>query len=298
MASNDALPRPGINPESLNANATGPLFNMESMATSLPIASPSLDNLDPLSTMQSMVSALPSITSNTSAGISATCSVPRGQFELFPNLATELRVDIWELVANQPRLVHWRPGGQAHPAMLAVNAEARETGLRYYTLCFNMLRRNQFYAFYVNMKVDTVYWKQMLPNLTRMRETPPYPVPLTMGAGAPPGPGWNVRYWSRSLKRLCINIEEVAAAPRRGGSHPRLQDIWQKLRNQCPDLEELIIVIPRNGQNLVGLQDLIGLPGGSVNLQYMAMMARIKAEFGEVRDTEGLPKCVLKFQTI
>ncbi|KUJ21964.1 uncharacterized protein LY89DRAFT_768223 [Mollisia scopiformis] len=251
----------------------------------------------------------------TSLSISEPCSTPRGDFEPFANLAIELRLAIWDIIATEPRLVHWRPGGGKQPTILAVNHESREVGLKNFTLCFDRYLRSGVYAIFVNIEIDTLYRKQMVPNLTRMRDAGAIPLPSTMGVDGPVGPNWNVRYWTKSLRRLCISIHEAFAVPKTPGRMPggrgrQQQGIWPKLKAMCPDLEELIVAVPRIRhesvyqvhtilpQKLVYLHDLMDLPAGYGTAEEQMKMATIVADLVRVQGRGHLLKLKMKFQLI
>lgn len=138
----------------------------------------------------------------------------------------------------------------------------------------------------------------MLPNLTRIRDILPFPVPLKIDITALTGPGWNVRYWTRSLKRLCITIYEASAiAPPRFTSDARFQNIWTKLKVTCPNMEELTIVVPRSRYPMVNLNDLVDIPAGFPP-QQLAQMVGITVDLSRVQGQGGLSNLRPKFHNI
>ncbi|KAF8854676.1 hypothetical protein BDZ45DRAFT_747244 [Acephala macrosclerotiorum] len=159
-----------------------------------------------------MASATASLTisGSSTATVSTT---PLEYFHLFPTLVIELRLNIWDTAANEPRLI--------------------------------------------------------IPNLTRIHETPPYSMSITMNIGAPIGPG------------------QFEACK-----------VWAKLKVMCPDLEELVVVIPGDGRQLNVLSDLVDLPSGFGTPQQQVVMARIVADPGSVQDARNSTRLNLTFQTL
>jgi hypothetical protein len=97
------------------------------------------------------------------------------KFTLFPKLPIELRTKIWEESISEPRVVVVYisnfgfktqfcitfASSTPVPAILHVGREARQAGLKHYTLSFGSYS-DKFYkgepTIYVNMKKDTVYF--------------------------------------------------------------------------------------------------------------------------------------------
>jgi len=97
---------------------------------------------------------------------------PLETFTLFPKLPIEIRLNIWKLLCThprkvklfyyqipdiyeKPRLIH---GQSKHPAVLEVNHESRAEGLRFYTLCQELIRDRTLNSWlnyvYINFEND------------------------------------------------------------------------------------------------------------------------------------------------
>jgi hypothetical protein len=108
------------------------------------------------------------------------------KFHLFPDLPLELRNKIWQLAANEPRIIilddrqrppsnrySWSstvPQQQRHPGILHTSKEARAEGMRHYELCWektkgssNAQHRRGIHwwanAVFVNFHVDVFHLK-------------------------------------------------------------------------------------------------------------------------------------------
>jgi 2EXR family len=86
-------------------------------------------------------------------------------FTLFPKLAVELRLRIWELALPGPRLVEMRsdacPRDNSHrstPSILHVCSESRAEALKWYTALPLGLASDPLRAVYVNFEIDTLYF--------------------------------------------------------------------------------------------------------------------------------------------
>lgn len=265
------------------------------VATPSSTLAPALSSLATLSTPIAAIAGPLSITNNK-------------EVRTFSDLPTEIQAAIWEVAADEPRLVCWRPGGGKPPAILSVNNQAREIARKRYFICFTTLLRNQSYSVFINLEVDLVYRKNMLPNMVRIQTLPPIMAPITMEVAKPVGPGWNVPYWIRPLKRLALNLQEVVAPPRAPRnpalrhpartSHPRIQDVWSKLKIMCPDLEELVVIVLGAGEQVNNLEDLEVVPPGWGTNEQLQMMAQVRVGLAIVQAGGKLENLAVRFMRV
>lgn len=218
------------------------------------------------------------------------------QFHPFRRLPVELSRAIWTIEATQsPCLVHWRPGGRRPPAILSANREAREIGLRYYRIFFNVLNRSGFYGLYVNPDTDTVFRLGMLPNMVRQRYNR-LPLPNIMnvvpGVG---GPVWNHPGIGTFVRRLMITTHEATRAI--GIAQRGRQSVWEKLRTEFPVLEELIILVPRQFLP-THLNDVRQVFIGFGTQRELDLMNRIQTEFNQQQARGRLLGVRLLFRTV
>ncbi|KAF4622793.1 hypothetical protein G7Y89_g14233 [Cudoniella acicularis] len=154
------------------------------------------------------------------------------EFHPFPHLPTEIQIEIWQLVARQPRLIRW--GCAPVPPIF-----------------------HEKYGFYVNFNLDIVYHKTRLSQLTA--------TDLLMECfhfvafGQPTvGQGTLCPSWCQKLKRLAIPLDDASVLGVRDASSGK-ETLWYKLMCMFPELEELIVNVYPNLQNDDTINNLVEL---------------------------------------
>jgi hypothetical protein len=98
----------------------------------------------------------------------STPSVPLTEFTLFPRLAVELRLSIWNM-AIVPLIIRFEPGGGRGPGILFANRESIEESRKHYRLCINMTWSQSYnpihfapFGVFINYEVDILHVTPMV----------------------------------------------------------------------------------------------------------------------------------------
>jgi hypothetical protein len=163
----------------------------------------------------------------------------------------------------------------------AVSKEAREAVFTKYVICFETYHQNRNYAIFIAPGFDTVYCKNKLPNMTRMKNVGLLPINIMVRKGTF-GREWNLKPWTRSTKSLIINLDDAIASDR----DIQGQTLWVKLKNMFPKLEELGIALFPKIRKHHRLNDLVEVELNEVNLQQQSMIAQFN-DSRQIQLTEG-----------
>ena len=152
------------------------------------------------------------------------------EFPLFPQLPTELRLQIWERVI-QPRLVNVDDlSGDRGPAILRVNRESRSLSRpKYEVYRATRVRDGEKVGFFINPSIDAFSVCEFAEDHNRWQIVT---VLNIISCRYPP--------WLNNAQRLAISLSSEVHS---GYPKAIMEQTWRVLDNQFPDLKDLVIIL-------------------------------------------------------
>jgi len=160
--------------------------------------------------------------------------------------------------------------------ILAVCRDSRAIAEKRYVICFIAHHRNGNYAIFVNAALDTVYFKNDLPNMVSTSHINMFPITVMTSQkeinANKTGREWNFRLWTLGLKYIIIDIDDVTAQFLDGH---RKQKIWTKLKKMFPNLDTLGLVFWPKILKHHTLEDLVSVDTNNATNSQTSMIRQV-----------------------
>lgn len=204
---------------------------------------------------------------------SCNISVQLKQFHLFPELPTELRLQIWEK-ALQPRLVNIDDlSGDRGPSILRVNHESRRVSRpKYENFRATRVRDDENVGFFINPAMDVFSVCQFGEEHNRWQIVALLNI---ISCRYPP--------WLNQARRLAISLSSETHS---GYPNAFLEQSWRALNKQFPELKELAILM--DSEMDVELDELLEIREGKDKLG--RIVERFETGLKTAKEKHGLCK--------